>query len=177
MKCQKDINGFIWANFDHDAETRTFVTGYEAAYSYKKSINYAHNDMNSIKAFIDASSTCKQYTKYECVDTIFISYNYGAIIGRDGKKLAYFGGGPGSDVGCNCGLTGTCVDTKFKCNCDSNSVTSTEDKGFVSKKADLPITAIWLGDSGTSSAEYGYHTIGKLQCKGDKLWFYNQNLS
>ncbi|XP_065054059.1 uncharacterized protein LOC135682899 isoform X3 [Rhopilema esculentum] len=173
VKCQKDSDGNIWANFDHDAETRTFVTGYETAYSYKKSINYAYNDMNSIKAFIDASSTCKQYTRYECVNTAFISLNNGALIGRDGKKLAYFGGGPASDVGCNCGFTGTCVNPKLKCNCDSNSATSTEDKGFVTKRADLPITAIWLGDSGTSSLEYGYHTIGKLQCRDTFTSCYN----
>lgn len=164
VKCVKQSDGKIWAQFDHDSETRTYVSGYEAIFSYKKKFKYNNiNEMADIIAFIESSASCKQFTKVECKNMCFIMHNCAYLEGRNGKRLSYFGGGPAEGEGCACGITGTCDTADKKCNCDSNSNSVLKDEGFVTKKADLPLSGIALGDTGASK-EYGYYTIDKLQC-------------
>ena len=88
---------------------------------------------------------------------------------RDGKKLTYLGGGPSNGVGCACGITSTCRNNAYKCNCDANLAgVWLRDEGYVTDKNVLPLTEIRLGDTGVWN-EYGYHTIGKLECTGELL--------
>ena len=165
VRCVKDSGGKIWAQFDHDSEKRTYVTGYEANASYKKKFKYdGINELADIIAFIESSTSCKQFTKVECKNMCFIMKNCAYLEGRNGRRLSYFGGGPAGGAGCACGITGTCDKAGNKCNCDSNNNSVLKDEGFVTKKADLPLSGIALGDTGSSWTEYGYHTIGKLQC-------------
>lgn len=163
VKCVRESDGKIWAQFPHDSEKRAPVKGFEACYSYKKEFKYDQvNKKADVNAFIESSSTCKQYTKVECYSTVFITRNCAYLQGRNGKKLSYFGGGPANGVGCQCGISGTCVNTAYKCNCDANNGLAS-DEGYVTNKEDLPLLGIALGDTGSSS-ESIYYTIGKLQC-------------
>ena len=163
VKCIKKSDGTIWAKFPHDSEGRTRVNGFETCYSYKKEFKYDQlNKMADVNAFIESSSSCRQFTKVECYAVHFITRNCAYLQGRNGKKLSYFGGGPANGVGCKCGIDGTCINKAYKCNCDENSGLNS-DEGYVTKKEDLPLNGIALGDTGHSS-EYIYHTIGKLEC-------------
>ena len=163
VKCVKESDGKIWAQFDHDSENRSYVSGFESCNSYTKEFKYDQmNRMVDVIAFIESSSSCRQFTKAECNGVHFVSRNCAHLQGRNGKKLSYFGGGPVNGIGCKCGIDGTCIDTAYKCNCDSNSGL-TSDEGYVRKKEDLPLHGITLGDTG-GDTEYVYHTIGKLEC-------------
>eukprot|EP00794_Sanderia_malayensis_P008138 gene8138-9008_t len=65
-KCTKSQDGFYISTFDHSQEQRTYVSGYEAPGSYKKSLSYSPNAIPDIMKYIDTvAAGCKQFTKTE----------------------------------------------------------------------------------------------------------------
>ena len=149
------------AIINHDTEKRTLVSGCENPGCYHRLVTYTN--VTSVEALIDSSISCRQFIKIECHDMTFWSNNidFGWLEGRGGKKLPIWGGGQGR--GCACGLTNSCHNTAYDCNCDSNANLWLKDEGYIESKSVLPITGISLGDTGGSN-ELGYHTLGKLEC-------------
>ncbi len=159
IKCKRDGNNDTVAVFHHDKEGVTLVNGYENPGSYERKFNYVIA-METIIMIINQSSSCKQYTRAKCFASK-ISKSW--LSGRGGKKLAYWGGGPSDGTGCACGITGTCAEVYKECNCASNDYAWRIDEGFITKKDDLPVTAINVGDTGGSHERFK-HTVAELTC-------------
>ena len=83
------------------------------------------------------------------------------------QDMTYWGGTTAADnFKCACGLTNSCADPSYGCNCDANDHVWREDSGFLTEKSDLPVLMLRFGDSG-GSHERGYHTLGKFKCYGN----------
>ena len=167
VECEKKSDGTVWAYFNHDSEFKKYISGYETCLSYEHALLYKLNKIADIVGFVSASVYCRQFTRVDCRLSIFVNgvgTDCGRLLGRNGKALRYFGGGPHDGSGCACGITNSCLVSTKKCNCDANSATLTFDEGYVTFKDDLPITKIQWGDTGASS-EYAFHTIGRLECQ------------
>ena len=168
-RCFKQADSTYMMRINHDGEVRTHVVGYEGFYSYHKSFTYPMNSLSDIAAVVDVLGSCKQFTKVECQNMIYT--DHGGLVDRNGKLYSgYLGGGSPEGKGCACGVTSSCHTSSALCNCDSNVDTLLKDEGYVTNSTILPITGIKLGDTG-DSGEYGYHTIGSLQCFGMKTHF------
>jgi len=160
VECMFDNTGESVAVFHHDNENATLVNGYEDKGSYKREFHYGM-EMETIITIINKSSSCKQYSKAKCYNVQIDGFNW--LSGRGGRKLNYWGGGPSEGKGCACGINGACVIPSKKCNFDENDYNWREDEGLVTKKEDLPITAMNAGETG-SSYEKLFYTIGPLMC-------------
>ena len=83
-----------------------------------------------------------------------------------GCHANYWGGATSADpYKCECGLTNTCADTSYGCNCDKNDKLWRADSGLLTEKAYLPVTQLKFGDT-DDPGEQGYHTLGKFKCYG-----------
>ncbi|CAH3175542.1 unnamed protein product [Porites lobata] len=92
------------------------------------------------------------------------NHKYGWWVSRDSTKMTYWGGA--SDNGkCACGMTNSCANPSYGCNCDKNDYVWREDRGLLPDKTKLPVKQLRFGDTG-DSGEQGYHTLGKLKCFG-----------
>ena len=78
---------------------------------------------------------------------------------RDSAKMAYWGGASVNGK-CACGMTNSCPDSRFGCNCDKNDNVWREDSGLLTDKTKLPVKQLRFGDTGFGA--YGYHTLGKF---------------
>ncbi|EDO28997.1 predicted protein, partial [Nematostella vectensis] len=84
-------------------------------------------------------------------------------VSRDGHKMTSWGGAPTGSNKCACGVTGTCANPAYRCNCSSNDGTWREDSGLLTDKDTLPVIQLRAGDT-DASTEDGYLTLGKLMC-------------
>ena len=71
--------------------------------------------------------------------------------------LRYWSGVDSVPYKCACGLSDSCVDTSYGCNCDKND--------DVLREAELLVMQLRFGDT-SGSKEKGYHTLGWLKCYG-----------
>jgi hypothetical protein len=159
-------NGTGVTEIGHDSESRTLVSGYEDPGTYMHKVKY-DLPMEQIVAIIQQSQWCEQFIKYECHATVMWWYGKslaGSWVSRDGVQMNYWGGAAVDSGKCACGMTNSCAGGG-RCNCDKNDGILREDSGYLTDKATLPVTELRFGDTG-SSYEYGYHTLGKLQCWG-----------
>ena len=78
--------------------------------------------------------------------------------------MAYWGGASGNSK-CACGMTNSCANPSYGCNCDANDNAWREDSGLLTDKIELPVKQLRFGDTG-DGAEQGYYTLGKLKCFG-----------
>ena len=68
---------------------------------------------------------------------------------RDSTKMTYWGGA--SDNGkCACGMTNSCANPSYGCNCDKNDYVWREDSGLLPDKTKLPVKQLRFGDTGDS---------------------------
>ena len=166
VKCQK-FNSVAYAVFNHNNEAETQVTGHpDGAGGYKFQFVYL-TSMETIVFVINQSSSCAQYTKATCLGVEFVGSGKSWLNGRDGGKLRFWGGGPADGNGCACGITNTCKNVAYKCNCDINNNYGSEwttDVGDVTAKDILPLTGIAIGDTGTANVEVVKYTVGPLRC-------------
>ncbi len=151
----------------HDSEDRTYVRGFEAPGSYRRDIRYTGASLSQLKGLTEVSKNCQQSIKYECKSSTLYGRSTGWWVSRDGENMTYWGG---ATQGCACGMTNSCADPDFSCNCDKNDYTWREDSGLLTVKSDLPVSQLRFGDTGgqlnPSKVEQGYHTLGKLECYG-----------
>ncbi|XP_033102360.1 neurexin-4-like isoform X2 [Anneissia japonica] len=137
------------------------VSGYEERGSFIHDITYAMS-IDQIVALMTSSTTCRQYMKYECVNSILSD---GYWVSRDGSEMLNWGS-PTGYVGCMCGYRGDCyAHTINNCNCNENDGVQRLDDGYIDDIATLPVIRLQLGDTGSPS-EYGTSTIGPLECAG-----------
>ena len=98
---------------------------------------------------------------------------------RDSAKMTYWGGASPGSGKCACGMTNSCADSRFGCNCDKDDYVWREDSGLLTDKTTLPVIQLYIGDVG-GPKEKGYYTLGKLKCYGIAwtcfiLNFFSQN--
>ena len=75
-------------------------------------------------------------------------------------------GGASANGKCACGMTNSCADPSYGCNCDKDDdYVWREDSGLLTDKTKLPVKQLRFGDL-DNSGQVGYHTLGKLMCYG-----------
>ena len=147
----------------HDSESRTLVDGYDSPGSYSRDIHYTGASLSQLASLTRVSSHCEQFLKYECYGSLLFRGGFAWWVSRDSNKVTYWGGASRSGK-CACGMTSSCVNPSFSCNCDKNDRVWREDSGLLTDKSHLPVKQLRFGDTGTN--EQGYHTLGKLKCYG-----------
>ena len=90
---------------------------------------------------------------------------YAWWVSRDSAKMTTWGGASPGSGKCACGMTNSCADPSYQCNCDMNDLGWREDSGLLTEKTHLPVKQLRFGDTGDKPEE-GYHTLGKLKCYG-----------
>ena len=149
----------------HDSERRTRVYGYGSPGSYSRDIHYTGASLSQLAGLTRVSSHCEQFIKYECRDSVLLYNNspYGWWVSRDSANMTYWGGASGSGK-CACGMTNSCANPSYGCNCDKNDGVWRKDSGLFTDKTHLPVKQLRFGDTG--GIEEGYHTLRKLKCYG-----------
>ena len=161
-----DKNGVGVTIVSHDSESRTFVNGgYNHKGSYSRDIHYTGASLSQLASLTRVSSHCEQFIKYECYHSVLLYNNnpYGWWVSRDSTKMTYWGGASIRGK-CACGMTNSCANPSYGCNCDRNDHVWREDSGLLTHKTHLPVRQLRFGDAGGSNT--GYHTLGKLKCYG-----------
>ena len=164
-----DKSGVGVTVISHDTERRTYVhqvSGYGGRGSYSRDIHYTGASLSQLASLTGVSSHCEQFIKYECHHSVLL-YNgglYGWWVSRDSQKMRYWGGASANDK-CACGMTNSCANPSYGCNCDKNDDVWREDSGLLTDKTNLPVKQLRFGDI-DSKREVGYHTLGKLKCYG-----------
>jgi len=80
--------------------------------------------------------------------------------------MTYWGGASPGSGKCACGMTNSCADPSYGCNCDKNHYEWREDSGLLTDKTHLPLKQLRFGDTGYYSRDKAYHTLGKFRCYG-----------
>ena len=165
-----DKSGVGVTVISHDSENRTYVhqvSGWGAQGSYSRDIYYTGASLSQLASLTRVSSHCEQFIKYECHGSVLL-YNgnlYGWWVSRDSQKMRYWGGASANDK-CVCGMTNSCANPSYGCNCDKEDLVWREDSGLLTDKTKLPVKQLRFGDIGDSYSNFGYHTLGKFKCYG-----------
>ena len=160
-------NGVGVTVISHDSERRTQVKGYDSPGSYSRDVHYSGASLSQLASLTKVSLYCEQFIKYECFGSVLLLENdiHGWWLSRDSTKMTYWGGAlPGSGK-CACGMSNTCADSRFGCNCDKNDNVWREDSGLLTDKTHLPVKQLRFGDT-DDDGEEGFHTLGSLKCNG-----------
>ena len=165
-----DENGVGVTVISHNSESRTYVyngRNWGAQGSYSRDIRYTGASLSQLASLTRVSSHCEQFIKYECYGSVLQLYSsnpYGWWVSRDSTKMTYWGGASVSGK-CACGMTNSCADSSYSCNCDKGDNVWREDSGLLTDKTRLPVKQLRFGDTGGGYGK-GYHTLGKLKCYG-----------
>ena len=159
-------NGVGVTVISHDSESRTSVKGYEGNGAYSRDCRYRGVSLSQLASLTRVSSHCEQFIKYDCHGSVLLYNNnlHGWWVSRDSTEMRYWGGGSGNGK-CACGMTNSCANPSYGCNCDKNDYVWREDSGLLTDKTKLPVIQLRFGDTGDTK-EQGYHTLGKLKCFG-----------
>ena len=136
-----DKNGVGVTVISHKSESRTYVKGYGRKGSYSRDIRYTGASLSQLASLTRVSSHCEQFIKYECYHLVLQLYSgspYGWWVSRDSTKMTYWGGASVSGK-CACGVTNSCADSSYGCNCDKNDFVWREDSGLLTDKTCLPV--------------------------------------
>ena len=161
-----DKNGVGVTVISHDRESRTKVRdglGWGGQGSYSRDIYYTGASLSQLASLTRVSSHCEQFIKYECYNSRLLRNGMGWWVSRDSTKMAHWGGALAGSGKCACGMTNSCADSSYGCNCDKNDNVWREDSGLLTDKKKLPVKQLRFGDVGNRSNQ-GYHTLGKLKC-------------
>ena len=159
-----DKNGVGVTVISHNSESRTYAKGDSRQGSYSRDIHYSGVSLSQLAILTRVSSHCEQFIKYECYVSRMFRDGYAWWVSRDSTKMTYWGGASVSGK-CACGMTNSCVGSRYGCNCDNNDPVWREDSGLLTDKTHLPVKQLRFGDSG-GRYHKGYHTLGKLKCYG-----------
>ena len=154
----------------HDSESRTYVhqvSGWGAQGSYSRDIHYTGASLSQLASLTRVSLHCEQFIKYECHRSVLLLNNspYGWWVSRDSQKMRYWGGASVAGK-CACGMTNSCANTYYGCNCDKEDAVLREDSGLLTDKTKLPVKQLRFGDLRDTHSNFGYHTLGKFKCYG-----------
>jgi len=159
-----DKNGAGVTVISHDSENRRHVQGCELQGCYSRDIHYRGVSLSQLASLTRISLQCEQFIKYECYNSIMLRNGIAWWVSRDSTKMTHWGGAPPGSGKCACGMTNSCADSSYSCNCDKNDFVWREDSGHLTDKTHLPVKQLRFGD--ISGIEEGYHTLGKLKCYG-----------
>ena len=165
-----DKSGVGVTVISHDSESRTYVhqvSGWGGRGSYSRDIHYTGASFSQMASLTRVSLQCEQFIKYECHGSVLLYNNdpHGWWVSRDSQKMRYWGGASANDK-CACGMTNSCANPSYGCNCDKNDYVWREDSGLLTDKTKLPVKQLRFGDIGDRRSEFGYHTLGKFKCYG-----------
>ena len=165
-----DKSGVGVTVISHDSESRTYVhhvNGGGGRGSYSRDIHYTGASLSQMASLTRVSLHCEQFIKYECHGSVLLYNNdpHGWWVSRDSQKMRYWGGASANDK-CACGMTNSCANPSYGCNCDKNDYVWREDSGLLTDKTKLPVKQLRFGDIGDRRSEFGYHTLGKFKCYG-----------
>ena len=165
-----DKSGVGVTVISHDSESRTYVhqvSGWGGRGSYSRDIHYTGASFSQMASLTRVSLQCEQFIKYECHGSVLLYNNdpHGWWVSRDSQKMRYWGGASANDK-CACGMTNSCANPSYGCNCDKNDYVWREDSGLLTDKTKLPVKQLRFGDIGDRFSEFGYHTLGKFRCYG-----------
>ena len=161
-------NGVGVTVISHDSESRTKVRdglGRAGAGSYSRDIHYTGASLSQLASLTRVSSHCEQFIKYECHDSRLLRDGMGWWVSRDSSKMTYWGGASPGSGKCACGMTNSCADSSYGCNCDKNDGVWREDSGLLTDETKLPVKQLWFGDAG-GGHDQSFHTLRKLKCYG-----------
>ena len=161
-----DKNGVGVTAISHDSESRILVDGYKKSGSYSRDIHYTGASLSQLASLTRVSSHCEQFIKYECYESRLRKDGMAWWVSRDSSQMTYWGGASPGSGKCACGMTNSCADARYGCNCDKNDNVWREDSGLLTDKTTLPVKQLRFGDTGYSSGDQGYHTLGKFKCYG-----------
>ena len=155
-----DKKGIGVTAISHDSENRTHVydgIGYGSEGGYSSDIHYTGASLSQLASLTRVSSHCEQFIKYECYHSVLFNngHQFGWWVARDSLKMKYWGGASVSNK-CACGMTNSCVNPGYGCNCDGNENVWREDSGLLTDKTQLPVKQLRFGDIGRS-AQLWYH--------------------
>ena len=170
-----DMNGVGVTVISHDSENRTRVKGYENPGSYSRDIHYTGASLSQLASLTAVSVHCKQFIMSECLHSeMYRDQVWNWWVSRDSSKMTYWGGAS-VNYKCACGMTHSCADPSYGCNCDANDQVWRNDSGLLTDKTKLPVKQLRFGETGNSN-EDGYHTLEKLKCYGlaQKLFPYSE---
>ena len=159
-----DKSGVGVTVISHDSESRTHVSGCYPSGCYSRDIHYTGASLSQLARLTKVSSRCDQFIKYECYESRFVGIGYAWWVSRDSAKMTYWGGASPGSGKCACGMTNSCADSSYGCNCDKNDQVWREDSGLLTDKTKLPVKQLRFGD--VRRGDEGYHTLGKLKCFG-----------
>ena len=160
-----DKNGVGVTVISHDSESRTLVKGCETHGCYSRDVHYTGASLSQLASLTRVSSHCEQFIKYECDNSMLLRGGNAWWVARHSTKMTYWGGASPGSGKCACGMTNSCANTTYSCNCDKNDDVWREDSGLLTDKSNLPVRQLRFGDTG-HFFEKGYHTLGKLKCYG-----------
>ena len=158
-------NGVGVTVISHDSESRTHVRGCESYGCYSRDIHYTGASLSQLASLTRVSSHCEQFIKYECYGSALFRWSHAWWVSRDSSKMTYWDGASSGSGKCACGMTNSCANPSYGCNCDENDNVWREDSGLLTDKTHLPVKQLRFGDTG-DRGEQGYHTLGKLKCYG-----------
>ena len=162
--------GVTVISHDSENERRTYVrpvSGWDERGSYSRDIHYTGASLSQLASLTRVSSHCEQFIKYECYGSVLL-YNgdpYGWWVSRDSQKMRYWGGASANNK-CACGMTNSCANPSYGCNCDKNDDVWRQDSGLLTDKTKLPVKQLRFGDIGAVYSNFGFHTLGKFKCYG-----------
>ena len=148
----------------HDSESRTHVHGCDSRGCYSRNVHYNGASLSQLASLTSVSSHCEQFIKYECYDSRLVETGFAWWVSRDSSQMRYWGGASPGSRKCACGMTNSCADPSYGCNCEKNDNVWREDSGLLTDKTSLPVKQLRFGDA--TFSEQGYHTLGKLKCFG-----------
>ena len=163
-----DKSGVGVTVISHDSESRTYVhqiIGWGDRGSYSRDIRYTGASLSQLASLTRVSLHCEQFIKYECHGSVLLYNNdpHGWWVSRDSQKMRYWGGASANNK-CACGMTNSCANPSYGCNCDKQDLVWHEDSGLLTDKTKLPVKQLRFGD--IDNNEVGYYTLGKLKCYG-----------
>ena len=167
-----DKNGIGVTVISHYNESRIHMRQRYASYRryyrrriqpYSRNVTYREASLYQLAKLTEVSSHCEQYIKFECYRwRLRLTYGYSWWLSHDSSRMTYWGGSSVSGK-CACGMTNSCANQYYGCNCDANDYTWREDSGLLTEKARLPVQELRFGDT---SGQQAFHTLGKLKCYG-----------
>ena len=116
-----DKSGVGVTVISHDSESRTHVSGCESKGCYSRNIYYTGASLSQLARLTRVSLHCEQFVKYECYNSII--FRNGGIawwVSSDSTRMNYWGGASPGSGKCACGMTNSCADSSYGCNCDKN---------------------------------------------------------